>query len=186
MSTASQLVSSLLEDDEAQIGSGADDPGAYVDDPASYLDAIANERESGKLTVYNADDYHTFYHRTATYRDGVTPIQCRRNGRTKRWKTRPDEFQIPVKYGLKECFYITQRNADEWSTVPLPQKGKPKVKKRKPHASLPANMIPPAAALPERPAPSATLSPAQYADWEREQADKVQKPPPEDHPELPL
>jgi hypothetical protein len=184
MSTATLLVNSLLEDDEskdANIDKSNDDV-----DPTSYLNTIADERKSGKLTVYNADDYHHFYHRTLTYKDGVTPIQCRRNGKTKRWKTRPAEFQIPVKYGLKECFYITPANADEWSTVPLPQKAKPQPRKKQPRASLPANMIPPAAALPERPAPVATLSPSQYAQWEREQAAKVSKPPPSDHPELPL
>ncbi len=185
MSTANLLVSSLLEDDESQ-DANIDQPGDDVD-PASYIDAIAAERKSGKLNVYNADDYSTFYHRTKTYGDGVTPIQVRRNGRTKRWKTRPTEFQIPVKYGLKECFYITQANADDWSTLPLPQKGKAQPRKRKPRSSLPANMIPPAAAQPEAtPVPSATLSPAQYAEWEREQEQKVQKPPPPEHPELDL
>jgi hypothetical protein len=31
----------------------------------------------------------------------------RRNGQTKLWKTRPGEFQIPVKAGLKTCGCIT-------------------------------------------------------------------------------
>ena len=31
----------------------------------------------------------------------------RRNGQTKLWKTRPGEFQIPVKAGLRTCGYIT-------------------------------------------------------------------------------
>lgn len=39
---------------------------------------------------------------------------CRRNGKTKTWKTRPDEFKVPVKYGLYEYFYITHENAGEF------------------------------------------------------------------------
>ena len=33
--------------------------------------------------------------------------QCRRNGRTQLWKTRPNEFRIPFKVGLKECGQLT-------------------------------------------------------------------------------
>ena len=43
-----------------------------------------------------------------------TPVRCRANGACKTWKTRPNEFRLPVKYGLKRCFYITEHNADEW------------------------------------------------------------------------
>lgn len=39
---------------------------------------------------------------------------CRRNGKTKTWKTRPGHFRIPVKYGLYEHFYITHENAHEF------------------------------------------------------------------------
>jgi hypothetical protein len=34
--------------------------------------------------------------------------KLRRNGQTKLWKTRPDDFRIPVKCGLKSCGYLTQ------------------------------------------------------------------------------
>ena len=36
--------------------------------------------------------------------------EVRRNGMTKRWKTRPDEFQIPVKAGIKSHAYIRHNN----------------------------------------------------------------------------
>lgn len=36
--------------------------------------------------------------------------QVRRNGATKRWKTRPDEFRIPIKAGLRACAYITEES----------------------------------------------------------------------------
>jgi hypothetical protein len=34
----------------------------------------------------------------------------RRNGRTQRWKTRPGEFRIPVKFGLRTYGAITDFN----------------------------------------------------------------------------
>lgn len=37
----------------------------------------------------------------------------RRNGRTKTWKTRPGEFRIPVKHGLRSYGYITEYNFDK-------------------------------------------------------------------------
>jgi hypothetical protein len=55
-----------------------------------------------------------FHHKTLRNSD-KTPVRCRVNGKCRTWKTRPDEFELPVKYGLKECFYINQRNADEWA-----------------------------------------------------------------------
>lgn len=38
----------------------------------------------------------------------------RANGACKVWKTRPDEFRLPVKYGLRDYSYITELNADEF------------------------------------------------------------------------
>jgi hypothetical protein len=43
--------------------------------------------------------------------------RCRRNGKTKTWKTRPGEFRIPVKCGLYEYFYITHENAAEFTPI---------------------------------------------------------------------
>lgn len=34
--------------------------------------------------------------------------RLRRNGKTQFWKTRPDEFSIPVKAGLRACGRVTQ------------------------------------------------------------------------------
>ena len=31
---------------------------------------------------------------------------CRKNGAVKTWVTRPGEWKMPVKHGLKDCFYI--------------------------------------------------------------------------------
>jgi hypothetical protein len=46
-----------------------------------------------------------------------TPVRVRRNGKTKFWVTRPNDFRIPVKYGLRYCFYIDQDNCNEWNVV---------------------------------------------------------------------
>jgi len=35
----------------------------------------------------------------------------RANGQLKTWKTRPDDFKLPIKYGLRECWYLTNDNA---------------------------------------------------------------------------
>jgi len=56
---------------------------------------------------------HEFHHVTEKNADG-TAVRCRVNGQCKTWKTRPEEFRLPVKYGLKQCFYIDQNNANEW------------------------------------------------------------------------
>lgn len=45
------------------------------------------------------------------------PYYCRVNGKCKTWKTRPEDFRLPVKYGLYECFYITPVNASDWEVA---------------------------------------------------------------------
>lgn len=52
-------------------------------------------------------------HVTLKNSDG-TPLRARLNGAVKTWKTRPADFQAPMKHGLKNCFYITQDNCHEW------------------------------------------------------------------------
>jgi hypothetical protein len=57
----------------------------------------------------------TLYHATATNADG-TAKRCRVNGKLKTWKTKPSEWQLPVKHGLWGYFYLTHANAAEWLT----------------------------------------------------------------------
>ena len=40
----------------------------------------------------------------------------RRNGATQTWKTRPDDFRVPIKYGLKSYDAITPSNAHRMHT----------------------------------------------------------------------
>lgn len=56
-------------------------------------------------------------HVTLKNADKISAVRCRVNGQCKTWKTKPAEFQLPVKHGLKQCFYITPANADQWETV---------------------------------------------------------------------
>ena len=44
--------------------------------------------------------------------------ECRRNGATQLWKTRPNDYSIPVKAGLKSCGRVT-----ETSRIELGHKG---------------------------------------------------------------
>ncbi len=42
-----------------------------------------------------------------TWCSAGNPWMVRRNGVTKTWKTRPDEYKIPVKVGFRNYAYIT-------------------------------------------------------------------------------
>lgn len=140
MTTASQIVDVLLETDEANVNIEPDDvsPETYLH---QYADQIDKDKREGKLTPQTALTASHFYSRAHTYKDGVRPIEVRRNGATKTWKTRPGEFRIPVKYGMYQYFYITDKDAADWSTVPLPSK--PKAVKAKKPVVNPSSLMPP-------------------------------------------
>ena len=40
----------------------------------------------------------------------------RRNGKTQTWKTRPDDFRVPIKRGLYDYGYLTHNNASSFHT----------------------------------------------------------------------
>lgn len=44
----------------------------------------------------------------------VHTVRWRANGKCKVWVTRPDEFRLPVKFGLRDYDYITEENADKF------------------------------------------------------------------------
>ena len=46
----------------------------------------------------------------------VNITEVRRSGKTQTWKTRPEEFKMPVKYGMYESSYATHENANDWHT----------------------------------------------------------------------
>lgn len=61
------------------------------------------------LTRENCETATEFYHKTDTAKKGDR-IKYRRNWKTKTWKTRQNEFEIPVKHGLYDYGYITHKN----------------------------------------------------------------------------
>lgn len=65
------------------------------------------------ITKQQAMTCTRFEHVTMKNADG-TPVRARANGRCKTWVTRPEEFSLPIKHGLRDCFYLTLRNAHEW------------------------------------------------------------------------
>ena len=54
-----------------------------------------------------------FIHVSLKNADG-TALRARVNGQCKLWKTRPGEFRLPMKYGLRDCFYITEKDMEDW------------------------------------------------------------------------
>lgn len=67
-----------------------------------------------KAQAMTAEHFHAGdCKRTIGPRGGVTEkIEAwRRNGRTQTWKTRPEDFRVPIKHGLYAYSEITPRNA---------------------------------------------------------------------------
>ena len=65
------------------------------------------------LTKESIETNYEFWHRYERNADG-TPVKCRKTGQLKTWKTRPDDFRQPIKYGLKHSFYLTPSNIADW------------------------------------------------------------------------
>lgn len=65
------------------------------------------------ITEHQALTADRFEHVSARNADN-TPMRARRSGATRVWKTRPGEFKIPVKHGLRNSGYITNENAAHW------------------------------------------------------------------------
>lgn len=69
-----------------------------------------------KKQAENASDFHAGKcTRHIGPRGGITEKTetWRRNGQTKLWKTRPDHFRVPIKYGLYGYGYIDHDNANQ-------------------------------------------------------------------------
>ena len=75
------------------------------------------ENETMAITLAQAKELKygvTIHHVTAKNADG-TPQRFRVSGKPKTWKTRPNEVRVPVKRGLYENGYLTERNIAEFS-----------------------------------------------------------------------
>lgn len=77
------------------------------------------------ITKKQAMDVQEFHagdcSRTVGPRGGVTEKieRWRRNGQTKTWVTRPDDYRVPVRFGMRarDCTYITPDNAHLFHTA---------------------------------------------------------------------
>lgn len=67
------------------------------------------------ITKTDAMTAQRFHEDGGRRRDGSCYV-WRRSGQTKTWTTRPAEFRVPVKYGLRQSDYITELNADSFHT----------------------------------------------------------------------
>jgi hypothetical protein len=65
------------------------------------------------VTKEQAMSAREFEHATLKNAD-KTPLRARASGQCQTWKSRPGDFKLPCKYGLKQSFYITEANAADW------------------------------------------------------------------------
>jgi hypothetical protein len=65
------------------------------------------------IDILNLKIGQVIYHKTLKNADG-SAMRARVNGKTKFWKTRPNDFKTPMKYGMYNCFYLTPSNQYEW------------------------------------------------------------------------
>ena len=66
----------------------------------------------------NCDLFNNFFY-TVRKPDGkIKTVSWRRNGKTKVWVTRPNEFRIPIKFGMgfgkSDYHYITEADCHLW------------------------------------------------------------------------
>lgn len=115
MTAAQTIVESLLDDEL--------DPKEFAIDTRTQRDAADQDAwNKGDITpaVARMLGYgDTLYHRTVKNSTGE-PASAKVQGTPKFWATRPNEFQVTVKYGLKTYVKITPYNAGEWTTQPPP------------------------------------------------------------------
>lgn len=89
----------------------------YIVNMEGELIKAIHDRIKVDITIENCcEDNIRFEHRTIKNADG-SPIRLRRNGQTQTWISRPNDFCIPVKYGVRSCLNITHSNADEFYIV---------------------------------------------------------------------
>lgn len=65
---------------------------------------------------YSQELHYGTCNRTVGPRGGIKEsiIRVRVSGQCKTWKTRPEEFRVPVKHGLYESAEINHRNASQF------------------------------------------------------------------------
>ncbi|NJL54617.1 hypothetical protein HC928_05040 [bacterium] len=56
------------------------------------------------------------YSADRTMANGKSPFRVRINGHSYTWKARPHEYKLPVKFGMRACFYLTHDSPERWYT----------------------------------------------------------------------
>ncbi len=67
------------------------------------------------LSKQDALTAERFHEDSPRRKDGTCYVH-RRNGKTQTWKTRPNDFRVPVKYGMYQYGSITPHNAEYFHT----------------------------------------------------------------------
>jgi hypothetical protein len=67
-----------------------------------------------KEDALTASEFHSGCEASVGPRGGIKfrPMILRRNGQTVTWKTRPEDYRVPVKHGLYQFGYILPEDAD--------------------------------------------------------------------------
>lgn len=64
------------------------------------------------VTKEQAMTEREFYINTSQFPVRQSKVDCwRANGKCQTWKTRPEEFKLPIKFGLYSYGYLTNNNA---------------------------------------------------------------------------
>lgn len=71
------------------------------------------------LSKYDAMTASEFHHVTQTQASGQQCARVRRNGKTQTWKTRPAEWRLPVKFGMRarDQFSLYEIEAESWNVA---------------------------------------------------------------------
>lgn len=77
---------------------------------------------SKELAIYLGERGGTLQH-VSMMTSGRKPrrLEARINGKCKTWKREPDRWRLPMKHGLRECFYIgpgCHQNPSDWIYPP--------------------------------------------------------------------
>lgn len=88
---------------------------AVRDRVAAHAESQPGRLPAGTLTYEQALTAGAFHHATQSQSGGAC-YRVRRNGRTQTWKTRPAEWSMPVRWGVRarDQFRITQDDAADW------------------------------------------------------------------------
>ena len=111
-------VSESVNDDDLKSIMGSEE------DMPLRTDTAITPGEVTKFVCMSAHYNQEFYSRLERTRTGF-PLRVRVSGKCKTWRSRPNEFRLPVKFGLNQSLYITHDNAGEYSSIPLDANGSP-------------------------------------------------------------